>query len=125
MELRDRFIEHERQEIAVARPQLEVEVEQSFTGYPFEDSLVVMGGDLAGPGVGDEDETEPVLASPAEPWPGDRAAKAWRLELDPGLLAYLPDHRRHDVLAGLDLAAEAVVLAEVEVVGTALPVDHE
>ena len=47
------------------------------------------------------------------------------LGLDPGLFADLAPHPRRHVLAGVQLAAEPVVLAEVQVVRPRVAVDQQ
>src|SRR5439155_742017 len=72
-----------------------------------------------------EDEAEPVLAALAEARPGDGAAQDEGVALQAALLADLAADAGDDVLAGLELAAEAVVLALVGVVGAAVAVDQQ
>src|SRR5690606_7317923 len=72
-----------------------------------------------------EDEAEPVLAGLSEARPADRAAQDEGLALDAGLLADFPAHAGHHVLVALDLAAQAVVLAQVVVTGARVAVDHQ
>src|SRR5687767_6576984 len=94
-------IEHQRQEMAVAVPQRQLE--HAFHRLPLEHALGVVRMRLARVRVDDEDEAEPVLAALAEAWPADRAAQAQRGALDAGLLADLAAHAGDDILVALEL----------------------
>ena len=77
------------------------------------------------PAVDEEDEAEPVFALLAEAGPGDGAAQQQVIALDASFLADLPLHAGNDVLAGIELAAQAVVLAKMGVIGSAIAVDQQ
>src|SRR5690606_27344873 len=55
----------------------------------------------------------------------DRAAQAQRDDLDARLLVQLATHPGDHVLVPFELAAEAVVLAEMMVAGAGIAVDHQ
>ena len=88
-------------------------------------ALVVGGRGGPGPAGDAEQEAEPVLTVAAEAGPGDRAGQLDHVAVDAGLLANLAAQAAHGVLVQLELAAEAVVLAVVEVVGTGVAAHHQ
>src|SRR5688572_346293 len=80
---------------------------------------------LALPGVDAKNETEPVLSLPTEAGPRDGAAQREGLDNETGLLVDLTAHAGRDVLVGLQPATETVVVAEVDVIGSLVTVDHQ
>src|SRR5262249_15599495 len=72
-----------------------------------------------------KDEAEPVLAALAEAGPADGAAQHHGLAGEAALLEDLPAQAGDHVLARLELAAQAVVLAEVGVTLAAVAVNHQ
>src|SRR5215471_18398668 len=103
-------VENQRQEVAVALPQRQIE--DALDVDPLERSFQVARECLAAEGGDQEDEAEPVLAVLAESGPADRAAQGQINAVDAGFLVDLATHAGDDVLTRIDLAAEAVVLAE-------------
>src|SRR5262249_25238981 len=74
----------------------------------------------ARPAVHAEEEAEPVFAALAEARPVDRAAKLQGVARQPALFVNLAAKPGYDVFARLQLAAKAVVLAEMSVVRPAV-----
>src|SRR5262245_31137004 len=103
-------LEHQRQEKPIPLPQRQLQ--QTVYRHPFEGALRVVRTRLAGPTVEHEDEAEPVLPVFAEAGPADGAAQAELDALQASLLADLAAEAGHHVLARVELAAQAVVLAE-------------
>src|SRR5207248_1046785 len=118
VELPLRDLEDQRQEMAVAFP--ERQFQHVLHIHPVERSLGVLPQRLAAPAVDAEDETEPVLPLLAEAGPAHGAAQHQRLTLQAGLLANLAAQTSHHVLAGVELAAQAIVLAQVRVIRPAI-----
>src|SRR5438445_542667 len=108
--------------MAVAFP--ERQVQDSLHVHPVERPLGILATRLAAPAVDAEDEAEPVLALLAEARPADRAPQHEGVTFQPGLLANLAAQAGDHVLAGIELAAQAVVLAQVWVVRPAVAVDQ-
>src|SRR5262245_37310546 len=79
----------------------------------------------AGPRVDQKEEAEPILAGFAEARPADGAAQAQRGAFDARLLADLAAHAGDDIFVRIELAAEAVVFAEVIVVGPRVAMDEQ
>src|SRR5207249_1196741 len=116
--------EHQRQEVPVAGPHGYLAVEHVRDQRPDQGALVGAFQRGTGPLRYPEHEAEPGLVVATEAGPGDRAGQFESGALQPRLLADLAAHTGADVLVGFQLAAEAVVLAEVEVVRPALAPDH-
>src|SRR5439155_3492930 len=77
------------------------------------------------PAIDAEDEAEPIFAMLAEAGPANGAAQGELVAFEAGLLANLAAHAGDDVLVRVQLAAEAVVLAEVRIVGASVAVDEQ
>src|SRR5512146_1389166 len=116
-------VEHEWQEVTVAFPERQLVDPVEFN--PFERALGIALVRLACQARDDEHEAEPVLAVLAESRPADRAAQVQLEALDAGFLVNLAAHPSDDVLVGFELAAEAVVLAEVLVARACVAMDHQ
>src|SRR5690606_38714460 len=90
------IVEHQRQELAVAVP--ERQLEDAVDLDPFERALRIGGERLAGISCYHEQETEPVLALLAEARPADRAAQLQFVAIDARFLVDLAAHAGNDVL---------------------------
>src|SRR5207342_2122086 len=116
-------VEHQRQELAVAFPHRQVV--QAVAWYPLQRAFGIAFERGAGEAGDEEDEAEPVLALLAETGPADRAAQRQVDAVDAGFLVDLSAHAGEHILVRLDLAAQAVVLAELVVVGARVAMDHQ
>src|SRR6266498_1542339 len=94
-------------------------------GYPVQRAFRTDRSGQPRPGGNAEQEAEPVLAATTEAGPGDRPRELDLAALEAGLLADLPAHSPGHVLVRLELAAEAVVVTEVNVVRSRVPADHQ
>src|SRR5574337_1464789 len=115
-------IEHQRQEVPVAFPQ--GQVEDFFDLHPFQRAFRVVLQRGARESHHDEDETEPVLAVLAEAGPADRSAQMDFIAFDSRFLADFAAHAGDHVFVGFELAAEAVVLAQVMIARPRVAMDH-
>src|SRR5262245_35784128 len=79
----------------------------------------------AAPAVDAEKEAEPILAVFAESGPANGAAQLQFLALDARFFVNLAAHARDHVLAGIELAAEAVVFPQMRIVGPAIAMDEQ
>jgi hypothetical protein len=70
-------------------------------------------------------KAKPVFAGLAEPRPADRPAQRQLFGLDPGLFADLAPHARDHIFAAVELAAQAVVFAVVNVVRPGVAMDQQ
>ena len=123
MELRDRLVEDQGQEVPITFPH--GQCVELVDPLPAQRTLLVGVGDVAVPPVDDEDEPEVVLAVSAETRPRDRATQPHGIDLQTGLLPQLAPHAGSGVLTGFDLATQSVVLAELVVVVAGDAVHHE
>src|SRR5437899_831255 len=116
-------IEHQRQEEAVAFPQRQFEY--AIHIEPLKRSFRVSFKRRACVGCDSEDEAEPVLAAFPEAGPIYGPAYFQRRALDASLLADLSLHPRDHLFEWIELAAEAVVLAEVQIIRPGVAVDEQ
>jgi hypothetical protein len=117
------FIEEEGEEVAIPFP--ERELFEPLPVDPRQGALGVLGTRLAAPAVDAEEEAKPVLAVLAKARPVDRTPEYQFFTFQAALLPYLPTHAGDHILAWLEFAAEAVVLAEVGIPFTPVAMDHE
>jgi hypothetical protein len=116
-------VEHHRQPPVVAVPhRYGGEVHD---GYPGQRALGVAFVGGSGETVHPEHEAEPAVAAVPEAGPVDRAAQGDLVGVQAGLLADLPPDSADHVLVRLHPAAEAEVLAVVDVVRPLVAVDQE
>src|SRR5262249_29723324 len=92
---------------------------------PFEGSFVVGGQGSSGKGVNAKNKAKPVFAALAEARPGDGTGELDRLAFDPGFLADFAFQASNDGFVRLEFSAEAVVFAEVGVIGPRITVNHQ
>src|SRR5579884_3783184 len=123
MKLSRRVLKHQRQEMPIPFPQRQLQ--QAFDCDPLKAPLGVAGQRLTMPVVDPKNEAEPILAVLAEARPANGAAQHQRIAFDPGLLANLPANARHHILAGIELASQAVVLAEMRILGPAIAMNEQ
>src|SRR5262249_21778629 len=118
-----RGLEHQRDEEAVALPQGQLKDAPDLD--PFQRALGVVGPRCAADAVDAKYKAEPVLTALAEAGPADRAAQHEFIALQARLLTHLAAQTRDDILAGVQLAAQTVVLAEVRILRTTVAMDEQ
>src|SRR5438105_3890907 len=113
----------EGQKVAIPFPQRQLK--QTVPFDPFECPFGIFRPRLTAPGINPEDKTEPVFPVLAETRPADRAPQSQLNTFEAGLLAHFPSQPRDHVFARVQLAAQAVVLAEMGVLGPSIAVNKQ
>ena len=109
--------------MAVAFPHRQLH--QPLQRHPFQGAFGIAGQHRAAVALYQENKPQPVLAIAPEAGPADGGAQAQLLALDAGFLADFAAEAGHHILVTVELAAQAVVLSQVLVIGAGVAVDHQ
>ena len=116
-------VEHQRQKPSIAVPQRQIE--NAVHTHPLQRAFWI-GLMRCTAVIGNQKhEPQPVFALLAETGPTDRTAQDEGSAFDPGLFADLAAHARDHVFIRFELAAQAVVLAQMLIVQTRVAMDQQ